>query len=61
MVSDKHVDNFTEELTTLINRYSLEALGGDTPDYILAEYLTDCLRNFGGSVLARNQWHKKGA
>ena len=36
------LDNFRAELTTLINRYSLEN-GSDTNDFILADYLADCL------------------
>jgi len=36
---------FIRELTTLINKHSLES-GSDTPDFILAEYLVNCLENF---------------
>ena len=34
-----------KEIEQAINKYSLEN-GSDTPDFILAEYLTDCLRMF---------------
>lgn len=34
--------NFEKELTSLLNRYSKEN-DSDTPDFILAEYLNDCL------------------
>lgn len=34
-----------KEIEQAINKHSLEN-GSDTPDFILAEYLTDCLRMF---------------
>lgn len=34
--------DFRKELTELINRYSIEN-GSDTRDYILADYLIECL------------------
>ena len=34
------------EIEQAINRHSIEN-GSDTPDFILAEYLIDCLRNYG--------------
>ena len=36
---------FTKELAHLINRFSLENCS-NTPDYILAEYLTNCLEAY---------------
>lgn len=44
------VADFEKELSTFINKYSLEELGGDTPDFILAEYLTQQLIQFGKSI-----------
>lgn len=38
---------FHRELSQLINRYSKEIIGGDTPDYIIAGYLIRCLENLG--------------
>lgn len=38
-------DKFCTELRVLINKYSKEN-GSDTPDFVLADYLTSCLRNF---------------
>jgi len=43
---------FTKELMTLINKHSLEN-DSDTPDFILAEYLTNCLGNFNIATKAR--------
>ncbi len=44
--------NFEEELRALINKHSKEN-GSDTPDFVLAEYLTRCLSAFDGAVNAR--------
>jgi len=44
---------FRKELETLINKHSMEN-GSNTPDFILAEYLTDCLHAFDK---ATNQRH----
>lgn len=38
----KKFTEFEKELTSLINRYSLEN-DSNTPDFVLASYLTDCL------------------
>ena len=40
---------FEQELTSLINKYSMEN-GSNTPDFILANYLQDCLRIFNVTV-----------
>jgi hypothetical protein len=39
------VSNFKRELASVLNKYSRENLS-NTPDYILAEYLNDCLNTF---------------
>ncbi len=39
-----------------INSVSAEN-GSDTPDFILAEYLTDCLAAFDKAVVARSKWY----
>ena len=31
--------------------------GSDTPDFILAEYLTDCLAAYDRAVIARDKWY----
>lgn len=43
---------FNEELKDLINRHSIET-GSNTPDYILVEFLTGCLREFDHAVRLR--------
>ena len=47
---------FKDELEALINRYSQEN-GSNTPDFILAEYLTDCLAAFDKTVKRREIWY----
>lgn len=47
-----------EEITTAINRNCAEA-GSNTPDFILAEYLTDCLAAFDKASTAREKWYGK--
>jgi len=46
---------FQKELKGLINSYSIEN-GSDTPDYILAEYMNDCLLAYQKTVKARDKW-----
>jgi len=47
---------FEEELTNLLNRNSMEN-GSDTPDYILAKYLYECLENFNHALQMREKWY----
>lgn len=49
-------EEFTAELSALINRYSLEN-GSNTPDFLLALYLTECLTTWNKAVRAREQWY----
>ena len=48
--------SFRDEITVSINRCRAEN-GSDTPDFILAQYLVDCLRAFDGAVVARERWY----
>lgn len=47
--------SFEKQLETLINKYSKEN-DSDTPDFILAEYLSDCLQGYNKTVKARDKW-----
>ena len=47
---------FETELADLINRYSMEN-GSDTPDFILARYLGDCLKTFNRANKRRERWY----
>lgn len=45
-----------KDLESLLNRYSLEN-GSDTPDFILAEYLIQCLTAWNVAVKDRERWY----
>lgn len=44
------------DIEQVINVHSAEN-GSDTPDFILSEYLTDCLASFDKAVNAREKWY----
>lgn len=46
---------FEKEVGSLLNRLSMEQFS-DTPDFILAEYLTNCLRTFADTTISRDDW-----
>jgi hypothetical protein len=50
------VSSFRQGLTDLINRESKEK-GSGTPDFILAEYLSDCLDAFDKAQSSRAGWY----
>jgi hypothetical protein len=47
---------FQDELANLINKYSLEN-GSNTPDFILALYLQQCLATFNDIMKKRENWY----
>ena len=47
---------FRQDILDVINRHSQEN-NSNTPDYILAGYLLDCLKNFDRAVNLREAWH----
>lgn len=47
---------FEEELKALINRHSMEGYS-NTPDFILANYLWNCMEAYGAAVRWRDQWY----
>jgi hypothetical protein len=47
---------FEKELRGVINRFSQEN-ESNTPDWILAGYVGNCLDAFNGAVKARDQWY----
>lgn len=47
---------FRRDLATLLNRHSKEN-GSNSPDWILADYLADCLEIFDRGVRARERWY----
>lgn len=50
------MSDFKKDLSDLINRYSMEN-ESNTPDFILAEYLADCLNSFARAQAYREKWY----
>ena len=53
-----NMSDFREELSSLLNKHSKEN-GSNTPDFILAEYLDDCLKAYDKAVEHKDRWHTK--
>jgi len=53
---ERKIEIFQKRLAGLINELSLENLC-DTPDFILAEYLTDCLYQHARIINKRENWY----
>jgi len=52
------MSDLRKEIETSINRASAEN-GSNTPDFILAEFLLDCLAAFDKASRAREKWYGK--
>jgi hypothetical protein len=50
------MDSFEKELEFLLNKYSREN-DSNTPDFVLAKYLVNCLHTWNDSVSAREVWY----
>lgn len=50
---------FRKALEHAINSHSKEN-GSNTPDFILAAYLEDCLATFDKALAAREKWYGRG-
>jgi len=48
------MDDLKKDIQDAINRHSAESLSG-TPDYVLAQYLSDCLHVFNVAIIARDE------
>jgi hypothetical protein len=46
---------FERELESLINKYGMER-GSDTPDFLIAEYMSNCLIAYQQVVTKRDKW-----
>jgi len=53
---DNDNSEFRKGLEQAINCHSMEN-GSNTPDFILAQYLADCLRAFDKATQHREAWH----
>jgi hypothetical protein len=45
------------ELAAVLNRYSMDA-ACNTPDFVLAEYLVDCIASYRKAKEANDKWQK---
>lgn len=52
------MSNLRKQIESAINANSAEN-GSNTPDFILAEYLTDCLAAYDKAVLKRSEWYQR--
>lgn len=50
------MDGFRQALESLLNSWSKEN-GSNTPDWILADYLIECLENWDKHVTKREKWY----
>ena len=48
--------SLTDELRAVLNRHSAENTSG-SPDFILAEYMMDCLTAFNAATNRREAWY----
>jgi hypothetical protein len=55
-VGEPEGPTFKQELAEVINRHSMEG-GSNTPNFILADFLGDCLAGFEYAVRQRNRWY----
>jgi hypothetical protein len=51
-------DELQDELAAVLNKYSAENMS-NTPDFILAQYLLDCLAAFNHASIRREAWYGK--
>lgn len=52
------MDRFRKDLENLINQHSKEN-GSNTPDFLLAQYLCDCLKAFDRAVNNREHFYSR--
>lgn len=51
-------DELQDEIAAVLNKYSAENMS-NTPDFILAQYLLDCLAAFNRASIRRETWYGK--
>ena len=58
MVVSMNIEEIKKDLSGILNKHSLEN-ETNTPDFILAEYLLNCLLAFNSSFKQRTEWYSK--
>lgn len=51
----KHKDEFVSKVEELINIYGIDT-ALNTPDYLLAEHILNCLILFGNTLISKNNY-----
>ena len=57
---DKKYENFVRDIAAVCNRYSIEN-NSNTPDFMLAAFMTGCLNVYENTVNDRKNWFKPAA
>lgn len=52
----RNIEKFRTEVRGLVNRLSIDG-ECNTPDFILADYLVNCLQNYAETTKLRDVWH----
>ena len=55
-VLDEGATDLRSELTSLLNRFSRENVS-NTPDWILRDYMWNCLKSFERATTQRDAWY----
>lgn len=55
-LNEYYGSDFQKELMTLLDRYCIEN-ESDTPDFILSQYMRECLNSYNVATLARDRWY----
>ena len=58
MENKTKMEEFAKELEELINKHSIENFS-NTPDFILADYLMNCLEAYHSIKIKNDNWHTK--
>jgi hypothetical protein len=56
IIKGDDMSSFKERLEALLNSNSMEE-GSNTPDFVLAEFLSTCLRAFNEATVRRDTWY----
>lgn len=52
---------FDDDLRACLNRWSAERTGGNTPDFLLSDFIIATLRALGATILRREAWYGRGS
>jgi hypothetical protein len=58
VMSDSDEFEFANDLAAVLNKHSMED-GSNTPDYVLAQFLIECLQAWNAGIGLRAAWQKR--